>query len=163
MIRKQVQTKVFLPPDLVRLLDERARRTRTPKSELARAAIASFLSPDGPDQLESALTKRLDRLNRQVERLERDIQISNEAHALFIRAWLTATPPVPESARAAYDAKGRERYEGFIEALGRRLAAGRSLAKEVLEDPSGSSAPQGDQGLGSPGGMDAVWRRAEPP
>jgi hypothetical protein len=131
---KHVQTKVFLPPDVVRLLEERARRTRTAKSELARAAIASFLSPDGAEQLESALAKRLDRQNRQVERLERDLQIVSEALALFIRAWLQATPPLPEAGRAAAESKGRERYEGFLDALGRRLAAGRSLAREVLED-----------------------------
>jgi hypothetical protein len=124
-----VQTKVFLPPDLVRRLDDRAARTRTAKSEIARAAVASFLS---------ALGRRLDRMSRQLERLERDLGIALEAQALFLRAWLTATPPVPEAARAAYEAKGRERYAGFLDALGRRLAAGRSLAAEVLEDrPSG--------------------------
>jgi hypothetical protein len=133
-----VQTKVFLPPDLVRRLDDRAARTRTAKSEIARAAVASFLSADGPDQLEAALGRRLDRMSRQLERLERDLGIALEAQALFLRAWLTATPPVPEAARAAYEAKGRERYAGFLDALGRRLAAGRSLAAEVLEDrPSG--------------------------
>ncbi|WP_374471698.1 ribbon-helix-helix protein, CopG family [Phenylobacterium sp.] len=134
MSPKHIQTKVFLPPDLVRRLDEQAKRLRRPKSEIVRAAVAAWLSADGPEQLEAALARRLDRLSRQAERLERDLLIANESQALFIRAWLTATPPLADADRPAAEAKGRERYAGFVEALGRRIAGGRSLAAEVLED-----------------------------
>jgi hypothetical protein len=41
---------------------------------------------------------------------------------LFVRFWLTATLPPPDTAQLAAQTKGRERYEGFVEALGRRLA-----------------------------------------
>lgn len=136
---KVFQTKVYLPADQLRALDLLAARTGRPKSEIVRAAVASFLSADGPDQLEAALGRRLDRIARHLERLERDLAISNEAHGLFVKAWLTATPAVPGAGRAAAEAKGRERYAGFIEALGRRLAAGRSLAKEVLEESPGEA------------------------
>jgi hypothetical protein len=85
-------------------------------------------------RLEVALGRRLDRLIRQVERLERHVTISNEALALFVRFWLTATPPLPDTAQPAAQAKGRERYEGFVEALGRRLAKGRTLADEISQD-----------------------------
>lgn len=132
----KIETKVYLPADLARALDEMATRTRRPKSEVVRAAVASFLSPDGSERMEAAVTRRLDRMSRQVERLERDLTISNEALALFIRAWLTATPPLPESGQTAAQAKGRERYEGFVDALGRRMASGRSFAREVLDEGS---------------------------
>ena len=72
--------------------------------------------------MEAALGRRLDRLMRQVKRLERHVTISNEALALFVRFWLSVTPPLPDTAKSAAQAKGRERYEGFVEALGRRLA-----------------------------------------
>jgi predicted DNA-binding protein len=136
---KLIQTKVFLPPDLVRELDERSKRLKLHKSELVRQAIASFLSADASEQFEAALAKRLDRLNRGQERLERELQIASEALALFIRAWLSATPAAPDGAvRAAMEAKGRERYAGFIDALGRRVAGGRTLLQEVLEESRGS-------------------------
>jgi hypothetical protein len=35
---------------------------------------------------------------------------------------------------AAAQTKGRERYEGFVEALGRRLAQGRRLSNEISRD-----------------------------
>ena len=41
---------------------------------------------------------------------------------------------MPDTAQAAAQTKGRERYEGFVEALGRRLARGRTLADEVVSD-----------------------------
>ncbi|MGA0603866.1 ribbon-helix-helix protein, CopG family [Caulobacter sp. KR2-114] len=138
----KIETKVYLPADLARALDEMAIRTRRPKSEVVRAAVASFLSPDGSERMEAAVTRRLDRMSRQIERLERDVTIGNEAVALLVKAWLTATPPLPEAAQAAAQTKGRERYEGFIDALARRLAAGRTLAREAAEDhPGGDPEP----------------------
>ncbi len=123
-----------LPPDLAGKLADYARRKRVPQALVVEAALASHLSPDGSDQLEAALARRLDRMTRQIERLERHVTISNEAIALFVRFWLTSTPPLPDTAQAAAQAKGRERYEGFVEALGRRLARGRTLADELVID-----------------------------
>jgi hypothetical protein len=87
------------------------------------------------------VTRRLDRLTRQGERLERDLWIVAETLALFIRFWLTVTPPLPESAQAAAQATGRERFESFLETLGRRLARGQSLLREISrEEVDGANA-----------------------
>ena len=72
-----------------------------------------------------------------MERLERHVAISNEALAVFVRFWLTSTPPLPDTVLVAAQTKGRERYNGFVEALGRRLAHGRSLADEISGDVHG--------------------------
>ena len=123
-----------LPPDLALKLADYAYRKGVPQALDVETALASFLSPDSSERLEGALGRRLDRLVRQVERLERNVVISNEALALFVRFWLTATPPLPDAAQPAAQAKGRERYEGYVEALGRRLAKGRTLASELSHD-----------------------------
>jgi predicted transcriptional regulator len=123
-----------LPAELATQLDDYAARKRISKAVVVEAALASFLSPDGADRLEAALGRRLDRLGRQMERLERHSAIGNEALALFIRFWLTHPPPLPDTASAAAQAKGKERYDGFIEALGRRLARGSIFADEIVRD-----------------------------
>jgi predicted transcriptional regulator len=123
-----------LPPDLARKLADHASRKRVPQALIVETALASFLSPENSERMEAALSRRLDRLTRQVERLERHITISNEALALFVRFWLTATPQLPDTAQPAAQAKGRERYESFVDALGRRLARGRTLAQEISRD-----------------------------
>ena len=125
---------VYLDPAVMAQLAAYAARRNKSLSLVAEAAIASFLSPDGSDRLEAAVSRRLDRLSRQVERLERDLGISVEMLALFVRFWLTVTPPMPDSSQAAAQAKGRERFEGFVASLGRRLASGRSFVREVSED-----------------------------
>lgn len=123
-----------LPPDLAMKLVDYAQRRRVPQALIVETALASFLSPDGSERMEGAVGRRLDRLIRQVERLERNVVISNEALALFVRFWLTATPPLPDTAQPAAQAKGRERYEGYVEVLGRRLAKGRTLADEISQE-----------------------------
>jgi hypothetical protein len=123
-----------LPADIAGNLADYAARKRVPQALVVETALASYLSPDGADRLEAALGRRLDRLNRQMERLERHAAISNETLALFVRFWLTHTPPLPDTAQMAAQAKGRERYEGFIEALGRRLANGRTLVDELTRE-----------------------------
>lgn len=130
----KVQAKVFLPGEVARALDEAARRMRRSKSEIMVAALASYLSPDGAEATEAAMTRRLDRMSRQLERLERDVTISNEAVALFVRTWLRNAPSVVGSDdRAAADV-GRERYSRFIDALGRMLSEGRLLRDQVASD-----------------------------
>jgi predicted transcriptional regulator len=128
------QFTVYLEPDLMQALTEYAERRGKPKSLVAEAAIASFLSPDASERQEATLARRLDRITRQMERLERDVGISVETIALFIRFWLMATPFLPEQTQAAARAKGTERYEGFLQALGRRLAKGPGFIREVSLD-----------------------------
>jgi hypothetical protein len=125
---------VYLDADMMERLEKLATKERTAKSAIAEAAVISFLTADDADRWEAALTRRLDRLNRSVERIERDLEFSVEALALYIRAWLTATPPLPLGAEAAAQAKGKERYQSFIEALGRRLAKGQRLPREVSDE-----------------------------
>ena len=135
-----------LPPDLAVQLADYASRKRVPQALVVETALVSLLSPDGANRLEAALARRLDRMSRQIETLDRHVTITNEALALFIRFWLTSTPPLPDTVQAAAQTKGRERYDGFVEALGRRLARGRTLADEVIRDipAEADSTPEPD-------------------
>ncbi len=123
-----------LPPDISRQLAEFAIRKRATQASIVEAAIASFLSPDGSERMEAAVTRRLDRLSKQNERLEFQIQVTNEALALFVRFWLTANPPLPDTAMEAAQAQGKVRYDGFVEALARKLESGHRLANDVWAD-----------------------------
>ena len=125
---------VYFPPEMLKQIVDLADRKGLSRSAIVEAAVASFLSPDGSDRMEAAFTRMLDRLTRQVQRLERDVGISAETLALFIRFWLTITPPLPEDAQSAAQIKGRERFEGFVETLGRRLQKGQSFLNEIPDD-----------------------------
>ncbi|MCK1745242.1 CopG family transcriptional regulator [Bradyrhizobium sp. 139] len=131
---KKIQLSVYLDPQTFRTLDVFAERRSQPKSLVAEAAITSFLSPDDSDRREAAIAKRLDRIARLLERLERNDSITLETLALFIRFWLTSVPALPEQSSPAARAKGAERYDRFVEALGRRLSSGSTVLKEVSLD-----------------------------
>jgi hypothetical protein len=141
---KKEQLSVYLDPEVMAQLSELASQKNQPKSVIAEAAIGSFLTPDDSDRREAALVRRLDLLTRQSERLERNLSIAVEAIALFIKFWLTVTPPLPDSAQAAAQAKGRERFEFFLETLGRRLAKGQSILREVSIDGLNGASNQSE-------------------
>jgi hypothetical protein len=125
---------VYLPPELLQEIADLAARKKLSQSAIVEAAVMSFLSPDGADRREAAFGRRLDRLTRQVQRLERNTRITLETQALFVRFWLTVTPPPPPEVQAAMHPNVQKRYEGFVEALGRRLQKGQSFLNEIPED-----------------------------
>jgi hypothetical protein len=140
---KKAKLEIYMDWELFRSLEEFAKRHDKPKSLVAQAAISSFLSPDDSDRREAAMVKRLDRILRVLDRLERNDTITLETIGLFIRFWLTSTPALPEQSSPAARAKGAERYDRFVEALGRRLSRGSTILQEVSIEskPAESAAP----------------------
>lgn len=131
---KKQRLSVYLEPDVMKALAAHAARRGHSLSLVAEASIASFLSPDAAERQEAVITKRLDQIDRRMTRVERDVGISVETLAIFVRFWLTTTPALPEPAAQAARAKAGERYDAFVAALGRRLASGPKLRQEISED-----------------------------
>jgi predicted transcriptional regulator len=129
-----------LPRELARQLAGFARTRRQPQGVVVEAALAAFLAQAADERLETALNRRLDRISRELDRLEWRLELSTEALSLFIRFWLTSTPPAPDTARAAAQAVGKVRWEGFVEALSRRLELGPRLKDELQREASGRDA-----------------------
>tara|TARA_A100000171_G_C2101556_1_gene129991 strand:+ start:420 stop:926 length:507 start_codon:yes stop_codon:yes gene_type:complete len=125
---------LFIERDHAKRLEELSAKKGVSKSSIVAAALASWLSPDAADKREAAMAKRLDRLSRQFEKLERDQNILIETVALYVRYYLTVSTPLPESHQEAARAQGRARFEQFIEQLGRHILRGRSLVREVYEE-----------------------------
>ncbi|HEX4179426.1 MAG TPA: CopG family transcriptional regulator [Caulobacteraceae bacterium] len=139
----KVRTTLYYDAALMAKVEQLAARRGWTKSSVAEAAIASFFSADAAERQEAALSRRLDRLSRQLDRLAWDQTLAVETLALFIRHWLTVTPPAPADQQAAARAKGRERYEAFVEALVRRLASATRLGAEVSRDVDPAAEPAG--------------------
>ena len=148
----RTRLNIFIEPDHAKRLDQLAAHKGVSKSAVIAASLASFLSPDAADQREAAMGKRLDRLSRQFDRLERDQSILIETVALYIRYFLTVSPPVPEGQQDVARAQGRARYAQFIEQLARHIQRGRSLVREVHEEvppdvlPSQATTPEHKEG-----------------
>lgn len=140
-IKPSVKHTFRLSADLSRQLADHARAKRVTKVAVIEAALGSFLSPDGADRLEAALARRLDRMGRQMGRIEWNVGLSNELTGLFIRSWSMTAPEVPATARAAAMAKSAERWEEFVVAVMRRMEGGSRLARELSHDIDGTDDP----------------------
>lgn len=122
---------VFLEPEHAERLADLAAFRGVSKSGLIAAALAAYLSPEGADQREAAIARRLDKLTDLFERLERDQTILIETVAVFVRYTLAVNAPIPEAHQEAARAQGRVRFAQFVEQLARRLQKGGSLVKDV--------------------------------
>jgi hypothetical protein len=136
-MQTKTRMNVYFEPDLLKKVEALALRRNVSKSAVIEAAVASFLSADASERLEAVFARRMDKLGRQVDGLDEDLAILGETLSLFIRFWLTVTPPLPDSAQASARAKGSERFDGFLQSLGRRLATGDRFLKELSRDIDG--------------------------
>ncbi len=137
----RTRRNVYFDPALLKEVDALAMRRKVSASAIVEAATASFLSGDTTEKLEAAMSRRLDKLGRQIDTLDVDLAVLGETVSLFIHIWLSSTPPLPENAQAAARAKGAERFEGFMQTLGKRLASGDRFLKELSRDVE--SIPEG--------------------
>ena len=133
-MQTKTRMNVYFEPQLLKKVEALALRRNVSKSAVIEAAVASFLSADASERLEAVFARRMDKLGRQVDGLDEDVAILGETLSLFIRFWLTVTPPLPDSAQASARAKGAERFDGFLQSLGRRLATGDRFLKELSRD-----------------------------
>jgi hypothetical protein len=142
---------VFLAPEYAHQLAEISAVKRVSKSSLVAVALGNFLSPEMAERREMAATRRMEKLIRQFERLERDQAILIETLALFIRHYLATTLPVPDGQQDAARAQGRARFEQFIEQLGKHLQRGASALTAVYEQLERAAAepPEGGRELAS--------------
>lgn len=130
----RTRINVYLAPELLDEVKTLALRRKVAQSKIVEAAVSSFLSGDSGEHLEAAMSRRLDKLGRQVDALDEDLAVLGETVSLFIRFWLTLTPSLPEGAQSVARKKGTERFEGFMQTLGKRLATGDRFLKELSRD-----------------------------
>ena len=102
---------VHVADELFDKVEIAAKRPGVTKAAVVEAALMGFFSKEFDDQRDGALIRRLDRMTRQYDRLERNLGITTETLALFIRFFLTVTPPLPNADQEAARALGKERFE----------------------------------------------------
>lgn len=130
----RTRLNLYFDPALMPQIEALALRRKVSKSAIVEAAVMSYLSGDSTDRLEAAMSRRLDKLGRQIGTLDLDLAVLGETVAQFIHFWMTITPPLTGTAQSAARAKGAERFEGFMQTLGRRLATGDRFLKELSRD-----------------------------
>ncbi|AZS19917.1 MULTISPECIES: CopG family transcriptional regulator [unclassified Caulobacter] len=127
--------QIYLDERLTEALDRLGGRSGTSKSAIVADALRAFLERRAAGELDELLKIRLDRVSRALNRVERNQKILMESLALFVRYQLTITAPLPEADRAG-QALGRERFQRFVDQVGRQLASGRATFADPDEAAS---------------------------
>lgn len=125
---------IYFERDLARALNKFAAQQRLKKSAVVEAAVREYFAPDRADMREAALSKRIDRLSHQLEKIEQDLTILTEATAIYIRYYLSVVSPIPDVHQDAARAQGKLRFAQFIEQLARHLQRGNSLARDLHDE-----------------------------
>lgn len=124
---------LYLDDGTVKNLNLAANRRKGAKSALVEEALDQYLNPERRRMLDEATLRRMDRMSSSLSTVGRDVAIATETLSLFVRYFLTITPPLPQSEQDAARALGRQRFEVFVAQVGRRLASDHRLVSEVLE------------------------------
>jgi predicted transcriptional regulator len=124
---------LYLSHSLARRLDDTAKSSHGGKSALVEEALAASLTPQHVPGIDSLLAGRLDNISGVVKTIERDVAIVTETLALFVRYFLTVTPPLPSDEQEPARLLGRERFQVFVAQVGRQLAGDQRLVSEVLQ------------------------------
>jgi len=124
---------LYLPVPLARRLDQVARDRHGAKSALVEEALRASFEPQRHAGIEEGLARRLNEISRQLAAVARDQSVATETLGLFVRYFLTATPPVPDGDQESARLTGRKRYEVLLAEVGKRVAERRGLAAEVLQ------------------------------
>lgn len=124
--------QIYLDDALGAELDRLGARPGASKSAIVADALRALFNQRAAGALDEMLRQRLDRMTRGLGRVERDQKIMLESLALFVRYQLTVTAPLPEGDKAA-QAVGRERFQRFVDQVGRQLAGGRGTFEQADE------------------------------
>jgi hypothetical protein len=137
----KIKLTVYVSPIVAEQLDFACKDRTQNKSKLTETALAQLLNPKTADQQDAATSRRLDRLTRDIGVINRHQQIVIESLGLFIRHYLITSLPLPPSEQQAAQAIGHQRFQRFIEQLGRRLASTTTFANEI-SDQLASQTPK---------------------
>ena len=77
----RTRLNLYFDPALMPQIESLALRRKVSKSAIVEAAVMSYLSGDADDQLEAAMSRRLDKLGRQIDTLDLDLAVLGEAVA----------------------------------------------------------------------------------
>jgi len=142
---------LYFDEELTEQLEALAAKPGASKSAIVADALRGYLARRGAGEIEDLVKVPLDRMNARLGRMERDIQILMESLAIFIRYEFMMTPPLPEAQRAAATALARDRYQALIEQVGRRIAEGRTMGRDIESPPREAGTKDGQRAPQNPG------------
>lgn len=95
---------------------------------------------------------RLDAQKKRLRRICRELEVTAETLAVFVRYFLMVTPPLPESEQEEARQLGRARLKVFVKEVGRRVVSDGGWVTDVMQTAARTRGSDGFQlgGTASP-------------
>ena len=103
---------ILLPQELAERFERVAKLRNGAKSALVEEALDRRLNPEKYPLIDDALLRRLDEQAASLATLKRDAAINTEMISLFVRYFLTITPPLADSEQQPARTLGRRALRG---------------------------------------------------
>jgi len=132
----KIKVTVYLSRLVVDRLNLACKDPTKNKSKLTEKALNILLDSERDLSHDAAIVRKFDSLGRQVAIIDRHQHVVLESLGLFLRYYLTVTPPLPRAEQDPARAMGHQRFEFFIAQLAKRLAGNQTLVSEVMEKVS---------------------------
>lgn len=123
MIRGKTRHQLFLPDEMSRRLAAMAKGQKRARSELLLEMVEAYMDRRTAPQTEDRLNAKLDRLAREVGKVNNECVVISHSLYRFIRHQLiyaAALPPPSDDARAL----GEKRFRTFLDSVAQMLAGG---------------------------------------
>ena len=132
----KIKVTVYLSRLVVDRLNLACKDPTKNKSKLTEKALNILLDSERDLSHDAGLIRKFDSIGRQVAIIDRHQHVVLESLGLFLRYYLTVTPPLPRAEQDPARAMGHQRFEFFIAQLAKRLAGSQTLVSEVMEKVS---------------------------
>ena len=129
-----------MPVALRNRLRQYAAKKGVSESSVNHAALARFLDDTNHDH---AVLRKLDRIERNQERGQRDSDLFVEAFAVFVQIWMAHTPRLADADKPAAEQSALQRFREYAEHVAEKVAEGGTflvdLVREDVTDGDGAA------------------------
>lgn len=121
----------YLSPDLHKHFKRHCKAHGLSESSVVEAALQEYLD-DTKDM--TMVYRRLDRQQRAIGRLHRDLNVLAEAFAVYVQLYFAHTPEVEANEKEAAKHQGFRRYGQFVEYVAKQYGGGHRFIDDLAED-----------------------------
>ncbi len=126
----KARVSIYLSDAVERQLEFASREPGKSKSAVIEESLAKQFDPER--QWESVVTRRLDRLEKRLAQITRDLAIIAETQAIHLWTFYNSMQSLPPEVQQERKALGKKRYEAAISLIADRLSGGKGHLDSVL-------------------------------
>ncbi|MFT3722135.1 MAG: hypothetical protein QM773_01010 [Hyphomonadaceae bacterium] len=132
----RVKVTTYVTPEFVDAIRRVAAVKDRSTSDVFRDAIERYFATARPEAEHHALMAKLENMAERLGGVEKSIEALFELTCHATRFTMSLAPEIPDPDKAAFSARGRQRFRNLITAIVSRLQAGRSAWRDHFSGPT---------------------------